>query len=234
MNLGFPAQIRKGLHGGGFGGGGEDSGTRRGPRGRVIPHASALESPAAAAIALSIPVVEASFRALPVTAPSPSQAVAPCGSRARHPTVDLAPIAVRADREHRVAARAPHLPSGLGLFHRPVAPPKNTKVRRPQKPQNVRQSESVEATPSKTWLVHSRTRSAYSGSSLDWGTVGHWIVSLGAITIAAAQAQRDRAMAGQTTPALTSAGRQTWQGSVKFELANGTPGGSRPRTPGHE
>jgi hypothetical protein len=141
---------------------------------------------------------------------SASRSRTPCGSAGTAP-----------------AERSRPLPS-------PGRPPKNTKVRRPQKPQNVRQSESVEATPSKTWLVHSRTRSAYSGSSPDWGTVGHWIVSLGAMMIAAAEAQRGRAMAGQTTPASTSAGRQTWQGSVKFELANGTPGGSHPRTPGHE
>ncbi len=48
-------------------------------------------------------------------------------------------------------------------------PPKEEEDATAQTPENVRQSELVEATPSKTWLVHSRTRSSYSGSSLDWG-----------------------------------------------------------------
>ena len=90
----------------------------------MIPHAGYLHTPASAALALTIAVVESTFGAQAMAAAGAPQALRAGFGRAARPAIDVAAVAAPADGEDRLAARASRQPQRRrreihGLVSRP-------------------------------------------------------------------------------------------------------------------
>jgi len=129
----------------------------------VIPHARGLPA-ALASRALAIPVIQATFGAVPMAPARAASAVAAGEAGADRPAVDVAAVAGAADRKDPLAAGARGQAARRRLCHRrsptagAAAPRKAPKIC-----DNPRRASVCRTTTS---TRPPRTRSVYSGSSL--------------------------------------------------------------------
>lgn len=110
----------------------------------MIPHAERL-APALTARTLPIPVVQTPFGTLAMATSRPPQAVTAGEARAGPSAIDVAAIAVVADREDRLAAGAPDQTPDCVLCH--PRPRTDRRGSPSESAENVRQSEMGERLP---------------------------------------------------------------------------------------